>query len=76
MDHKVYKKIITALEKGILKEPFSNKDFRKNCPGFGNGTYNAFLWKHKKGNTKRNSELFEQVGTNLFMIMRPFKYGL
>jgi predicted aspartyl protease len=39
-----------ALASGRLKEPFSNEDFRAACPGFGEGTYNAFLWKHRKGN--------------------------
>jgi hypothetical protein len=76
MDHKVYRKIISAIKQGMLKEPFSNNDFRRNCPGLGDGTYKAFLYKHKKGNAGENSVLFEQVGTNLFKIIKPFKYGL
>ncbi len=35
--------IDAALRMGKLHEPFSNADFRCACPGFGDGTYNAFL---------------------------------
>lgn len=76
MDHKVYRKIISAIDLGLLIEPFSNNDFRKYCPGLGDGTYKAFLYKHKKGTKGGNSELFDQVGENLFKIIRPYKYGL
>jgi len=62
---RVVQAIDRALQKGTLTEPFSNEDFRHACPGFGNGTYNAFLWKHRKGNGK-TTELFELVGPNQF----------
>lgn len=75
MGHKVYRAIVNSVNAGILHEPFSTQDFRKHCPGFKNGTYNAFLYKHKKGNRQGNSELFIQVGVNQFILIRPLKYG-
>jgi hypothetical protein len=48
--HRIYLAIINAIEKGRLKEPFTKDDFRRACPGFGEGTYNAFLHKHRAGN--------------------------
>ena len=56
-------------------EPFSIKDFRIACPGFGNGTYRAFLYKHKLGNNGNMTELFEQIGVNRFVVLRPYKYN-
>lgn len=76
MSHKVYKAIITAIKSGELIEPFSNKDFMAKCTGFGKGTYNAFLYKHSKGNRGGNSELFKKVARGQFQCIRPFKYGL
>lgn len=78
MKHKVYEKIVAAIRNGMLKEPFSTNDFRDACEelGLGEGTYKTFLYKHKKGNKDKNSELFEQVGVNQFKAIRPFKYGL
>ena len=74
MKHKVYSKIISALNDGSLREPFSTIDFKKACPGLGEGTYNAFLYKHKKGNQGNISELFDQVGKNQFIVIRPLRY--
>ena len=76
MCHEVYTAIVKALKDGKLKEPFSNNDFRICCPGFGDGTYNAFLYKHRKGNPSGVSELFERVRPGQFRVLRPFKYGL
>ena len=73
--HSTYKAIVKAVMDGKLEEPFSNHDFREVCPQFGEGTYNAFLWKHRKGNLKGESELFELVGPNSFKLIRPIKYG-
>jgi hypothetical protein len=72
--HKVYIAIVKALEEGRLKEPFSNNDFRNACTEFKKGTYNAFLWKHRKGNPLDESELFELLGPNTFRLIRPIKY--
>jgi hypothetical protein len=74
--HKVYSAIVNAVNSGELKEPFNTNDFRLACPGFADGTYNVFLYKHRKGNPGGNSELFEIVSTNRFIMIRPFKYGL
>ena len=75
-NHKVYSAIVQAVKKGILKEPFTNDDFRSACLGFGNGTYNAFLYKHRKGNPSGASALFELIAPGSFIILRPFRYGL
>ena len=75
MSHKVYNAIVSAIKNGSPKEPFDKKDFESACPGFGDGTYNAFLDKHSKGNPGGNSELFERVAPGKFKCVRPFKYG-
>ena len=51
-NHKVYTCIVKVVKNGNLKEPFTTDDFRKACPNFARGTYNAFLWKHRVGNLK------------------------
>ena len=72
--HRVYICIVKAVKSGKLKEPFTKNDFRCVCPNFGEGTYNAFLYKHR-GNSK-NTELFEKVSPGKFRLVRPFKYDL
>ena len=74
-DHNVYRSIVCAVKEGRLKEPFGNKEFAEHCPGFCRGTYNAFLYKHRreKGNT---TELFERVAPGRFILIRPFRYDL
>jgi len=72
--HEVYSCIVRAVKSGKLKEPFTKEDFRHACPNFGEGTYEAFLYKHRAGNPGGNSELFERVSQ--FNLVRPFKYGL
>ena len=75
-NHKVYSSIIQAVKRGQFKEPFSQEDFRRTCPGLGEGTYQAFLYKHRKDNPGGQSELFEIVSTGKFRLLRPFLYGL
>ncbi len=75
MSNRIYSAVVKQVRAGKLVEPFSKEDFRKACPGFGPGTYNAFLWKHAKGNGK-TTELFEKVAPGLFRCLRPYKYGL
>jgi hypothetical protein len=75
MAHRVYESIVQAVRAGSLKEPFSKKDFEAACPGFRPGTYNAFLWKHCRGNGN-TSELFELVSSGSFKCLRPFRYNL
>jgi hypothetical protein len=76
MKHEVYSAIIKAVKIGSLQEPFSKKDFKRACPDFGEGTYNAFLWKHQLGNSESQSELFIKVAPGKFKLVRPIKYGL
>jgi len=73
--HKVYSCIVSAVRNKKLKEPFTAVDFKKACPSFGAGTYNAFLHKHAHGNPGGNSELFERVRPGAFRLIRPLKYG-
>lgn len=75
-NHKVYTAIVQAVKKEQLKEPFTQEDFRRTCPGLGEGTYQAFLYKHRKDNPGGQSELFEMVGPGKFRLLRPFLYGL
>ena len=75
-NHKVYSAIVQAVKKGTLKELFTQDDFLHGCPGFGEGTYQAFLHKHRKGNPGGASELFELTVPGKFRLLRPFRYGL
>jgi hypothetical protein len=74
--HRVYGAIVRTIKSGALVEPFSKADFEASCPGFGAGTYNAFLDKHARGNRGGNTELFERVSPGKFKCARPFRYGL
>ncbi len=74
--HRGYSCIVKAVKSGTLKEPFTKKDFRKACPNFGEGTYNAFLWKHRVGNHDGKTELFRKIAPGKFELVRPLKYGL
>ena len=76
MADEVYRAIVDAIRAGTLREPFSKGNFRAACLGFGNGTYNAFLDKHRRGNPGGNSELFERVKPAQFKCLRPFRYGV
>jgi len=76
VNHKVYSTIVRAVKKGILKEPFTNNDFHQACPGLGEGTYKAFLYKHRKGNPGGNSELFELTEPGKFILLKPIRYGV
>ena len=72
----MYSAIVKAVKAGRLIEPFSNNDFRRACPGLGEGTYNAFLYKHRVDNPGGQSELFERTSPGQFKLVRPLKYGL
>ena len=75
-NHKVYSALVQAVKSGQLKEPFGQDEFRHACPGLGEGTYQAFLHKHRKGNPGGASELFEIVAPGKFRLLRPFRYDL
>jgi hypothetical protein len=66
---KVYQSIVDAVGKERLREPFTSKDFRSVCLGWAEGTYEAFLFKHRKGNPGGNSELFVRVGKGRFRLI-------
>lgn len=75
-EHVVYGRIVREVKNRRLKEPFTVTDFQNACPGFGRGTYKAFLYKHRIGNPGKKSELFERTGPGQFKMVRPLKYGL
>jgi hypothetical protein len=50
MAHRVYGAIVAAVRSGRLTEPFSKADFKRVCPGFGAGTYQAFLAPSARSN--------------------------
>ena len=75
VEHRVYRTVVDAVCNGRLVEPFGKNDFIDACPSLGNGTYQAFLWKHSEGNPGYNSVLFVKVSTGLFKLKRPLKYG-
>ena len=75
-NHRVYSAIVRAVKNGKLKEPFMQDDFRRACPGLGKGTYQAFLYKHRKANPGGASELFAMIGPGAFRLLRPFLYNL
>jgi hypothetical protein len=76
IEHRVYRAIVAAVKEGRLKEPFSKDNFRRECPGFANETYDTFLCKHRRGNPEGASELFEEVESGKFRTLKPFKYGV
>ena len=75
-NHKVYSAIIQAVKNGKLEEPFKQEDFRRACPSLGEGTYKAFLHKHRKDNPGGQSELFGLVEPGKFRLLSPYRYGL
>ena len=76
MGHIVYRSIVGAVRAGRLVEPFSNSQFKDACPGLGEGTYNAFLNKHREGNPGGNSELFSKPKPGRFQLIRPIRYDI
>jgi len=74
--HRVYSEIVRNVKEGKLKEPFSVNDFRSSCKGFAEGTYKAFLYKHRKYNLNGNTELFIKVGKAKFKLLRPIRYNM
>lgn len=75
-DHAVYRAIVSAVNRGVLVEPFDKDDFERACPDFGKGTYNAFLDKHSAGNPGGATALFDRVAPGSFKLIRPIKYEL
>jgi hypothetical protein len=65
--HRFYQ-IRAAVSAGLLPEPFTRSMLRRACPNWPEGTYRAFVSKHRVGNPGRATELFEQVGRGLFRL--------
>lgn len=72
----VYAALVEAVSAGRIVEPFSAADFRSGCPGFAEGTYRAFLWKHSGGDgpAAKDSVLLERTGPGRFKLVQPFHY--
>ena len=66
----VYRSIVEAIERRRLKEPFTSRDFKKECPGWAEGTYGAFLWKHRRNNPGGYEEYFEWYPPGKFRLIR------
>jgi hypothetical protein len=71
-NHQLYGCIVEAIKKGKLKEPFTAKDVEQICPH----NYKTFLSKHRRGNPRPESQLFERVRRGQYKLLRPTKYGL
>jgi len=58
-------KILDAIVKGSLSEPFSPDDIKIAVPGWANQTYHLFPWKHCLQNPDSDTTaLFYYVGPN------------
>jgi hypothetical protein len=72
--HRVYRALVEAVTGGKLQEPFGQAEFRRVCPGFAEGTYRAFLWKHSGGGSDpTESRLLERTAPGRFRLTRPFR---
>jgi hypothetical protein len=72
----VYRSLVEAVAEGRLAEPFGSTDFKRACPGFAEGTYRAFLWKHSGGGGDvpgADAVLLERAAPGKFRLVRPFK---
>jgi len=76
MTHRVYETIVKKVKSGRLKEPFSSDDLKRTCPEIKETTCRSFLSQHRRGNPRRNNELFQKVNPGRFKLIRPLKYGL
>ncbi len=72
---RVYQSILGAIRQGKLREPFTSRDFQRACRKFGEGTYNAFLWKHRKGNPGGNTDLVNKAGKGQFKLLRKPRHS-
>ena len=64
------KEICTAVEDGILSEPFNAVMMKEAVPGWDDRDYHLCLADHAVGNG-HNSELFERVSFGLYCLTRP-----
>jgi hypothetical protein len=71
------KEICTAVEDGILSEPFNAVMMKEAVPGWDDRDYHLCLADHAVGNG-HNSELFERVSFGLYCLTRsaPAEFGL
>lgn len=75
MEHATYDAIIKAVEKEVLKEPFSAKEVVEACPSIHPNTPSTFLPKHSVDNPGGNSVLFVRMSRGRYKLARPYKYG-
>ena len=59
-----------AVEKGVLKEPFTAENVKEACPGFADKTYKSFLVHHRKGNPINLPEYFERNAEGKFSLIK------
>ena len=65
-----YSDVKKAVESGKLKEPFTNDDVRKACPGWANDTYESFFAKHRKGNKGGFTEYFIRHSYGVYILIK------
>ena len=66
-------RILQARRDGRLPEWFTRAEWREACPGHGNGTYQAFLDKHRFGNPGGQSERFEKRRDGRFRLIGEYR---
>ena len=72
--HPVYDKIVEAIKKGALSEPFCCDDIEGICTGV-EGYSPDYLEEHKIGNKLGNKELFKEVVPGRFRCATPSDYS-
>ena len=70
---KVYESIVSVIQAGRLKEPFTSQEFEEACPGWAKGTYRAFLWKHRVKNPGGYIEYFKRISPGKFRVKKQAK---
>jgi hypothetical protein len=69
----VYRELVQAVESGRLVEPFTAASFRNACPGYPEGTYRAFVWKHS---ADVGSSALNRVAPGKYVLAHPIRPSL
>jgi len=63
-------RILEAISKGTLKQPFTWQDLKRACPGYADKTYRLILVHHRKGNPIGYPEYFKRIDQEHFGLVR------
>jgi hypothetical protein len=70
----IYRRLVEALRRGDLQEPFTTADLQRVYPGLSKATYRAFLRRHSGGDAEtKKSPLLERIPPKGFRLVRPFR---